>query len=31
VTMGGKKNAFAGASFSPLKRDRRGVGASFLA
>jgi len=28
---GGAKNAFAGASFSPLKRDRRGVGASFLA
>jgi hypothetical protein len=27
----GAKNAFAGASFSPLKRDRRGVGASFLA
>ncbi|OTA87395.1 hypothetical protein M434DRAFT_399487 [Hypoxylon sp. CO27-5] len=27
-----KRNAFAGAaSFSPLKRDRRGVGASFLA
>lgn len=29
--LGGIKNAFAGASFSPLKRDRRGVGASFLA
>ncbi|KAI1125159.1 hypothetical protein F5Y10DRAFT_247789 [Nemania abortiva] len=30
--LGGQKNAFAGAkSFSPLKRDRRGVGASFLA
>lgn len=28
---GGVRNAFAGASFSPLKRDRRGVGASFLA
>ncbi|KAJ8123441.1 hypothetical protein ONZ43_g611 [Nemania bipapillata] len=29
---GGQKNAFAGTkSFSPLKRDRRGVGASFLA
>ncbi|GAP83089.1 putative rossmann-fold NAD (+)-binding protein [Rosellinia necatrix] len=29
---GGQRNAFAGtASFSPLKRDRRGVGASFLA
>ncbi|KAK3350181.1 hypothetical protein B0T25DRAFT_549988 [Lasiosphaeria hispida] len=28
---GAKKNAFAGAAFSPLKRDRRGVGASFLA
>jgi hypothetical protein len=27
----GVKNAFAGASFSPLKRDRRGVAASFLA
>lgn len=27
----GAKNAFGGASFSPLKRDRRGVGASFLA
>ncbi|RWA03637.1 hypothetical protein EKO27_g11468 [Xylaria grammica] len=30
--LGVQKNAFAGtASFSPLKRDRRGVGASFLA
>ncbi|KAI0451171.1 hypothetical protein F5B21DRAFT_507464 [Xylaria acuta] len=30
--LGTKINAFAGvASFSPLKRDRRGVGASFLA
>jgi hypothetical protein len=30
--LGVKRNAFAGAaSFSPLKRDRRGVGASFLA
>lgn len=29
---GAQKNAFAGTvSFSPLKRDRRGVGASFLA
>ena len=27
---GGLSNAFATASFSPLKRDRRGVGASFL-
>ncbi|KAK4099992.1 hypothetical protein N658DRAFT_473921 [Parathielavia hyrcaniae] len=27
----GVKNAFAGTTFSPLKRDRRGVGASFLA
>lgn len=27
---GGVKNAFAGGSFSPLKRDRRGVNASFL-
>lgn len=27
---GGVRNAFAGASFSPLKRDRRGVNASFL-
>ncbi|KAI0868940.1 hypothetical protein GGS24DRAFT_184533 [Hypoxylon argillaceum] len=30
--LGAQKNAFAGTvSFSPLKRDRRGVGASFLA
>ncbi|KAI3326279.1 hypothetical protein HD806DRAFT_520906 [Xylariaceae sp. AK1471] len=30
--LGVQRNAFAGtASFSPLKRDRRGVGASFLA
>ncbi|KAI1380714.1 hypothetical protein F4677DRAFT_404371 [Hypoxylon crocopeplum] len=30
--LGGQKSAFAGGvSFSPLKRDRRGVGASFLA
>jgi len=30
--LGGQRNAFVGtASFSPLKRDRRGVGASFLA
>ncbi|KAI1862592.1 uncharacterized protein JN550_010117 [Neoarthrinium moseri] len=29
--LGGVRNAFAGASFSPLKRERRGVGASFLA
>jgi 21S rRNA (uridine2791-2'-O)-methyltransferase len=27
----GVKNAFAGSTFSPLKRDRRGVAASFLA
>lgn len=27
----GVRNAFAGKSFSPLKRDRRGVAASFLA
>jgi hypothetical protein len=27
----GTKNAFGGGSFSPLKRDRRGVNASFLA
>lgn len=27
---GGLSNAFATTSFSPLKRDRRGVGASFL-
>ncbi|KAK5661639.1 hypothetical protein OQA88_9739 [Cercophora sp. LCS_1] len=31
VMMGGARSAFAGASFSPLKRDKRGVGASFLA
>lgn len=32
VGLGGTKNAFAGAaSFSPLKRDKRGVNASFLA
>lgn len=32
AALGAKRNAFAGAaSFSPLKRDRRGVGASFLA
>ncbi len=30
MPMGKVKNAFAGASFSPLKRDRRGVNASFL-
>ena len=29
--LGGASNAFAGGGFSPLKRDRRGVGASFLA
>ncbi|KAH8671148.1 hypothetical protein BX600DRAFT_239902 [Xylariales sp. PMI_506] len=29
--LGGVRNAFAGSSFSPLKRERRGVGASFLA
>ncbi|KAM5352161.1 hypothetical protein ACJ41O_004884 [Fusarium nematophilum] len=29
--LGGASNAFAGAAFSPLKRDKRGVGASFLA
>lgn len=30
--LGAKVNAFAGvASFSPLKRDRRGVGASYIA
>ena len=28
---GGVRNAFANSSFSPLKRDRRGVNASFLA
>ncbi|KAI0389836.1 hypothetical protein F5Y17DRAFT_447211 [Xylariaceae sp. FL0594] len=33
AALGGHRNAFAGAAttFSPLKRDRRGVGASFLA
>lgn len=31
VTLGAKQNAFAGKTFSPLKRDRRGVQASFLA
>ncbi|KAI1762875.1 hypothetical protein GGR53DRAFT_398312 [Hypoxylon sp. FL1150] len=32
AALGAKMNAFAGAaSFSPLKKDRRGVGASFLA
>ncbi|KAI0853237.1 hypothetical protein F5Y00DRAFT_225824 [Daldinia vernicosa] len=32
AVLGVQKSAFAGAtSFSPLKRDRRGVGASFLA
>ncbi|KAK3902230.1 hypothetical protein C8A05DRAFT_34070 [Staphylotrichum tortipilum] len=29
--VGAVKNAFLGAGFSPLKRDRRGVAASFLA
>ncbi|CAM1500858.1 Fc.00g100200.m01.CDS01 [Cosmosporella sp. VM-42] len=29
--LGGASNAFAGATFSPLKRHRRGVNASFLA
>lgn len=29
--LGGASNAFTGGGFSPLKRDRRGVGASFLA
>lgn len=29
--LAGVRNAFAGSTFSPLKRDRRGVGASFLA
>lgn len=29
--LGGVRNAFAGASFSPLKKEKRGVGASFLA
>ncbi|KAH7324452.1 hypothetical protein B0I35DRAFT_424214 [Stachybotrys elegans] len=28
--LGGLNNAFAGKTFSPLKRDRRGIGASFL-
>ncbi|KFA70727.1 hypothetical protein S40288_08882 [Stachybotrys chartarum IBT 40288] len=28
--LGGVANAFAGKTFSPLKRDRRGVNASFL-
>ncbi|KAM0497520.1 hypothetical protein ACHAP8_006684 [Fusarium lateritium] len=28
--LGGPRNAFAGATFSPLKKDRRGAGASFL-
>ncbi|KAM6528145.1 hypothetical protein FALCPG4_009158 [Fusarium falciforme] len=28
--LGGASSAFGGATFSPLKRDRRGVGASFL-
>jgi hypothetical protein len=28
--LGGPRNAFGGATFSPLKKDRRGVGASFL-
>jgi len=31
VGLGTAKNAFAGAAFSPLKRDKRGVNASFLA
>ncbi|KAG4220360.1 hypothetical protein PC116_g31161, partial [Phytophthora cactorum] len=32
AVLGVQKSAFAGAaSFSPLKRDRKGVGASFLA
>lgn len=31
VSLGVKQNAFAGKAFSPLKRDRRGVQASFLA
>ena len=30
VPIGKVKNAFAGSSFSPLKRERRGVQASFL-
>ncbi|EEU45365.1 uncharacterized protein NECHADRAFT_104389 [Fusarium vanettenii 77-13-4] len=29
--LGGASSAFGGATFSPLKRDRRGVSASFLA
>ena len=28
--LGGARNAFGGSTFSPLKKDRRGVGASFL-
>ncbi|CEF75163.1 hypothetical protein FGSG_09868 [Fusarium graminearum PH-1] len=28
--LGGARSAFGGATFSPLKKDRRGVGASFL-
>ncbi|KAJ4318112.1 hypothetical protein N0V84_007011 [Fusarium piperis] len=28
--LGGASSAFGGTTFSPLKRDRRGVGASFL-
>ncbi|KAM0542020.1 hypothetical protein ACHAPJ_012995 [Fusarium lateritium] len=28
--LGGLQGAFGGATFSPLKKDRRGVGASFL-
>lgn len=31
ANLGGASNAFAGKTFSPLKRDRRGVNASFLA
>ncbi|KAK7429668.1 hypothetical protein QQZ08_003863 [Neonectria magnoliae] len=31
VPLGGAANAFGGRTFSPLKRDRRGVNASFLA
>ncbi|KAI2638778.1 hypothetical protein GGS26DRAFT_542826 [Hypomontagnella submonticulosa] len=31
IAPGVQRSAFAGASFSPLKRERRGVGASFLA
>ncbi|RGP78770.1 hypothetical protein FLONG3_3134 [Fusarium longipes] len=30
TTLGGPRSAFGGAAFSPLKKDRRGVGASFL-